>query len=366
EEKRRRLYKIKQQQRRQRIAETTTVVVGRRTTAANSGNKILDTQKSSRLLSSIDKDKCRRDMKDNDVKYPSDFPDVIWLVCWNTLISKAAKASSIVTNPPIAPTVVSFPYLAFFSQDMVVFFLLVTLSNAIELYDGGEVVESNIERHLVSLPHSVFILEFGTVLNIHVVGYDAAFIVATVSLTPVEMDWQEVPSRNHRRSNADDVFIKVFNLDRLVENLCTIWIGRYHLYANSVRFKRSHKSFSAPTANATKVPKKSFVPQYSNARPGSYANVVNVIQDTSPDFVSDERIVWMDIEGIPLRAWSRETFKKIGKKWGETLDLEDNVDTSFGCKRLCVKTAHPVLISETFKIIVKGRVFMVRAKELFT
>nr|GFC21911.1 RNA-directed DNA polymerase, eukaryota [Tanacetum cinerariifolium] len=74
----------------------------------------------------------------------------------------------------------------------------------------------------------------------------------------------------------------------------------------------------------------------------------------------------MDIEGIPLRAWSRETFKKIRKKCGETLDLEDNVDTSFGCKRLCVKTTHPVLISETFKIIVKGRVFMVRAKELLT
>ncbi|GJR16471.1 RNA-directed DNA polymerase, eukaryota [Tanacetum coccineum] len=55
-----------------------------------------------------------------------------------------------------------------------------------------------------------------------------------------------------------------------------------------------------------------------------------VIQDASPDFVSEERIVWMDIEGIPLRAWSRETFKKIRKKWEETLDLEDNVDTSFG------------------------------------
>nr|GEV25099.1 pescadillo-like protein [Tanacetum cinerariifolium] len=120
-------------------------------------------------------------------------------------------------------------------------------------------------------------------------------------------DWQEVPSRNHRRFNADDVskvaksvfvtnfpesvsaqdlwkscsvygtvvdvfiqskkskagkrfafvrFIKVFNLDRIVKNLCTIWIGRYHLYANSVRFERSHKSFSAPTANAAEVSKK--------------------------------------------------------------------------------------------------------------
>nr|GFD01513.1 RNA-directed DNA polymerase, eukaryota, nucleotide-binding alpha-beta plait domain protein [Tanacetum cinerariifolium] len=27
-------------------------------------------------------------------------------------------------------------------------------------------------------------------------------------------------------------FVKVLNLERLVKNLCTIWIGRHHLYAN--------------------------------------------------------------------------------------------------------------------------------------
>nr|GEY61418.1 RNA-directed DNA polymerase, eukaryota, nucleotide-binding alpha-beta plait domain protein [Tanacetum cinerariifolium] len=297
-------------------------------------------------------------------------------------------------------------------------------------------------------------------------------------------DWQEVPSRNHRQSNADDVskvaksvfvtnfpesvsalnlwkscsvyeivvdvfipskkskagkrfafvrFIKVFNLDRLVENLCTIWIGRYHLYANLVRFEQSHKSFSAPTANAAEVPKKSFVPRYSNAWPGSYANVVNgvspgsygsllstslamVLEDTClvvrdlskhvmskvKDFTAITRLYtilkyegFLDVKLNYLRGtWVLFEFCNNDTKvnfmnhnginsWfqviqdaspdfvsddriGETLDLEDNVDTSFGCKRLCVKTAHPVLISETFKIIVIGRVFMVRAKELFT
>ncbi|GKA89186.1 hypothetical protein Tco_0810998, partial [Tanacetum coccineum] len=53
-----------------------------------------------------------------------------------------------------------------------------------------------------------------------------------------------------------------------------------------------------------------------------------------------------------------ETFIRIGKKWGETLDLEDNVDSSFGRKRLCIKTKHAVSILESFKIIVKGKVFM--------
>nr|GEW21081.1 putative RNA-directed DNA polymerase, eukaryota, reverse transcriptase zinc-binding domain protein [Tanacetum cinerariifolium]GEW21165.1 putative RNA-directed DNA polymerase, eukaryota, reverse transcriptase zinc-binding domain protein [Tanacetum cinerariifolium] len=92
----------------------------------------------------------------------------------------------------------------------------------------------------------------------------------------------------------------------------------------------------------------------------------HVIQDGFYDFVSDERIIWMDIEGIPLRAWSRETFSRIGKKWGEILDIEDKSDSSFGRKRLCICTKHPISIIDSFKIIVKGKVFMVRAKELFT
>ncbi|GJY39337.1 nucleotide-binding alpha-beta plait domain-containing protein [Tanacetum coccineum] len=34
-------------------------------------------------------------------------------------------------------------------------------------------------------------------------------------------------------------FIKVFNEERLVNNLCTLWVGRYRLYANIVRFQRT-------------------------------------------------------------------------------------------------------------------------------
>nr|GEU30160.1 RNA-directed DNA polymerase, eukaryota [Tanacetum cinerariifolium] len=50
------------------------------------------------------------------------------------------------------------------------------------------------------------------------------------------------------------------------------------------------------------------------------------------DFVSDERVVWVDIEG----------------------------------KRLCIKTKHADNILEKFKVIFKGKVYMARAKELFT
>nr|GEY58757.1 RNA-directed DNA polymerase, eukaryota [Tanacetum cinerariifolium] len=56
----------------------------------------------------------------------------------------------------------------------------------------------------------------------------------------------------------------------------------------------------------------------------------HVIQEACNDFVSDERIVWVDIEGVPMNAWTRETFSRIGNKWGVTLDLEENADNSFG------------------------------------
>nr|GEU59808.1 RNA-directed DNA polymerase, eukaryota [Tanacetum cinerariifolium] len=43
------------------------------------------------------------------------------------------------------------------------------------------------------------------------------------------------------------------------------------------------------------------------------ASWFHVIQEASNEFFSDERIVWVDIEGVLLHAWSRETFSRIGK-----------------------------------------------------
>nr|GEW22622.1 RNA-directed DNA polymerase, eukaryota [Tanacetum cinerariifolium] len=39
-----------------------------------------------------------------------------------------------------------------------------------------------------------------------------------------------------------------------------------------------------------------------------------------------ERIVWVDIEGVLLHAWTRSTFHKIGSKWGEMVEIEEGYD----------------------------------------
>ncbi|GJV25965.1 RNA-directed DNA polymerase, eukaryota, partial [Tanacetum coccineum] len=79
----------------------------------------------------------------------------------------------------------------------------------------------------------------------------------------------------------------------------------------------------------------------------------HVLQSATHDFVSKERIVWVDIEGIPLHVWSRETFLKIGRKWGETMDIEESSISSFARKRLCIKTSMADNILESFKVIFK-------------
>ncbi|GKD82595.1 RNA-directed DNA polymerase, eukaryota [Tanacetum coccineum] len=64
-------------------------------------------------------------------------------------------------------------------------------------------------------------------------------------------------------------FIRVNDLDRLVGNLCTIWIGRFHLHANVARFERANK------------PVKPSGPSQSNAH-GTFGSFVSAARDFPP------------------------------------------------------------------------------------
>nr|GEY60316.1 RNA-directed DNA polymerase, eukaryota [Tanacetum cinerariifolium] len=89
------------------------------------------------------------------------------------------------------------------------------------------------------------------------------------------------------------------------------------------------------------------------------------LSNPQPKFSPRDRIIWVDVEGVPMHAWSRNTFHKIGSMWGEVLELGDCKDECFARKRLCIKTNRDNNILEKFKIIVKGKSFVVRAIELF-
>ncbi|GJZ15008.1 RNA-directed DNA polymerase, eukaryota, partial [Tanacetum coccineum] len=84
----------------------------------------------------------------------------------------------------------------------------------------------------------------------------------------------------------------------------------------------------------------------------------------TPNFEVKERVVWIDIEGIPLRDWSQNNFGKIARKWGKLVHLDNsNVPNKYSM-RICVKTKFQHIIIESFKVILEGKVSIVRAKEV--
>ncbi|GJS15404.1 RNA-directed DNA polymerase, eukaryota, reverse transcriptase zinc-binding domain protein [Tanacetum coccineum] len=253
-------------------------------------------------------------------------------------------------------------------------------------------------------------------------------------------------------------FIKIFDVDRLVNNLCTIWVGRFKLHANIARFQRpplnKNNSQSSHNKGDQSAPKDFYKESGENVNSKSYAHVVNagphqfhkkedspaiVLDETyanktdyslallgkvkdftsltnlnvvlanegfvnvklkymggfwvmivftsegaketfrskvgigswfaqllqaSNSFFVDERVTWIDIEGIPLKVWSKNTFSRITSKWGELLDFDEQEDGYLHSKRVCIKTTLVENIYESFKVIIQGKTFWIRAKEV--
>nr|GEW12078.1 nucleotide-binding alpha-beta plait domain-containing protein [Tanacetum cinerariifolium] len=253
-------------------------------------------------------------------------------------------------------------------------------------------------------------------------------------------------------------FINVFTVERLVNNLCTIWVGRLKLNANVARFNRenlkssrivdktekrfnksSHNTFhktvgnkdignsfvnvvkgsgmsleteSTPTiilddkclntkdlscslmdrvkeftslSNLKKVLcnegfdvlKISYLGELwvliefesakvkdlfkENSGANSWFSVLN---QASEDFTMGGRIAWVEVEGIPFKLWSGHTFNRIASKRGKLMEVDDYDDMNFHSKRLCILNKVYQNILKSFKIVFRGKVYWMRAKEV--
>ena len=74
------------------------------------------------------------------------------------------------------------------------------------------------------------------------------------------------------------------------------------------------------------------------------------------NFVPKDRVVWLDIECLPIRAWSKSAFRKIVSKWGVVLHLDDALGEDVYKNRVCILTTHQNIISEALNIRVDGMV----------
>ncbi|GJS21343.1 RNA-directed DNA polymerase, eukaryota [Tanacetum coccineum] len=252
-------------------------------------------------------------------------------------------------------------------------------------------------------------------------------------------------------------FINVFSEERLVNNLCTVWIGRVRLHANIARFQRPNgKNIGEGNKKPNVTPTPSVKPNLSGSlgNEKSYRGVLNgdtktklvgkisepsivlgdecvmsmnvdnalfgrvkvfaslanlkmalgnegfsdivikymgeqwvmlefkslesmekfkkcvsvmswfsqVIKATN-EFEVDGRIAWVEVEGVPFKLWTDNTFTRIAEKWGKLLDVDDQDETCFHSKRLCVYLKAGNSIREDFKITHRGKMYWIRANE---
>ncbi|GJR43792.1 RNA-directed DNA polymerase, eukaryota [Tanacetum coccineum] len=95
-----------------------------------------------------------------------------------------------------------------------------------------------------------------------------------------------------------------------------------------------------------------------------FASLVNLkLALGNEDFKIEGRIAWVEVEGIPFKLWSGNTFSRIATKWGKLLDVNDQEETCFHSKRLCIYMKSGRSIVEEFKIIHRGKIYWIRANE---
>nr|GEV62670.1 RNA-directed DNA polymerase, eukaryota [Tanacetum cinerariifolium] len=143
-------------------------------------------------------------------------------------------------------------------------------------------------------------------------------------------------------------FVKVFDVERLVNNLCTVWVGRYKLHANISRFQREpfnkhsnlHNNFGEKSGSSgagnnnnrgLSNPKGFMVDDQALENFKSHVGVGSwfySLEYASNKFLIDERVVWVDIEGVPLKVcgWVPDFLED--KKEGES--DRDRFNDEFG------------------------------------
>ncbi|GJU66746.1 RNA-directed DNA polymerase, eukaryota [Tanacetum coccineum] len=171
-------------------------------------------------------------------------------------------------------------------------------------------------------------------------------------------------------------FIKVFNLDRLVENLCTIWIGSYHLFANQVRYDRPQKPLNPNTNVPQKYGSKKDADQRngstgSHQKKGGVTSYVSVVNGVTPlvqpgNSLSSAPALVLDEECVVERDFSNCAMGRV-KSFDSITKLQSLlVDEGFVNFVFFTYQNHFYYYYSPPILRRVGKVYMVRAKELFT
>nr|GEZ15665.1 nucleotide-binding alpha-beta plait domain-containing protein [Tanacetum cinerariifolium] len=71
----------------------------------------------------------------------------------------------------------------------------------------------------------------------------------------------------------------------------------------------------------------------------------------------DERVIWMEVEGVPCKWWSRNTCSRITSRWGTLLNGEELEEEGYHSNRICIRTKLKTVVFDSSKMVYQGMTY---------
>nr|GEW60390.1 hypothetical protein [Tanacetum cinerariifolium] len=164
-------------------------------------------------------------------------------------------------------------------------------------------------------------------------------------------------------------FIKILDIYRLINNLCTTWVERNKIHANVARFQREslHKQSNKVNNKGTHT-----VNHGAKGKVKEFASLTNLkvvlgkegYANIELKYMGDERVILVEVEGVLYKWWSRNTFSRITSRWGMLLNGEELEEESYHTNRIFIRTKLKTAVFDSFKMMYRGMTCWVRAIEV--
>ncbi|GJU08291.1 RNA-directed DNA polymerase, eukaryota, reverse transcriptase zinc-binding domain protein, partial [Tanacetum coccineum] len=96
----------------------------------------------------------------------------------------------------------------------------------------------------------------------------------------------------------------------------------------------------------------------------SLKKLYSIKRAPSSNFTVDERILWIEISGLPLCAWGSNTYKKIACSFGKFLFFEKEDLSALSSGRVCISSKSHGLISENVQVEINNELFEATVQEI--